>query len=458
MNRPLSWVARTLEGDVASDAEVRNWSVDTRTLADASLFFALKGPNHDGHNHVATAFSKGAVAAVVEYDVPGTGPLVAGPLIKVDNALEALQTLASQARLEWGGDVIALTGSAGKTTSKEIIAAMLAVAMPVEKTQGNLNNHIGLPLSLLRLDESARVAVLEMGMNHAGEIRTLAQIARPSVGLVTNVSWAHVENFDGIDGIAAAKRELIEELGPQGTAVLNADDPVVAKFADVHPGRTILYGESPKADVRVEDVVATSDGLRFRVGKVSFESSLTGRHYLLNIAAALSISFLYGLAPEKLQDCVRSLRPASMRGERLTHDGITIFNDCYNSNPGAVRAMLDVLRDTPARRRIAVLGEMLELGAWAERLHGDIGTYAASSGVDVLVGIRGEAQAMLVAAMRAGLSTSACHFFETANEAGEFVRSIAAEGDAILFKGSRGVHVETALEALLGTVPTGGVH
>ncbi len=443
MIRPLRWVAEQLGVSMDSAAQVTGWSVDTRTLAPGDLFFALRGPNHDGNAHVAQALAKGAVAAVADSDVEGA--------IRVPNSLSALQRLASEAREEWPGDVVGVTGSAGKTSTKEMIAEVLSGQFRTEKTQGNLNNHIGLPLSLLRLDEQAQVAVLEMGMNHAGEIRELARIARPRVGVITNVGSAHIEAFESIDGIAAAKRELIEELGTDGVAVLNADDDRVAAFAKVHPGRSILYGHSPSAEVRAEDVESGLEGTRFRVGPIAFETSLTGRHNVSNILASLATASAFGIPPASLAERVRALRPAKMRGERLLHKGITIFNDCYNSNPDAVRAMLDVLRATPARRRIAVLGEMLELGRLAEALHRDVGNYAAASGIDVLVGIRGASCYMLDAAKLSGLADGAAFFFDEPVAAGEWVKSFAQPGDAILFKGSRGVHVEEALASFLGT-------
>ncbi|HSR09759.1 MAG TPA: UDP-N-acetylmuramoyl-tripeptide--D-alanyl-D-alanine ligase [Bryobacteraceae bacterium] len=430
------------------DVMITGWSVDSRTVDPGDLFFALRGAVNDGHAHVAEVFAKGAVAAVVEETI-GVG----GPLLRVDDTLRALQELAAWARREWRGDVVAVTGSAGKTTTKDVIAEMLATEIATAKTQGNLNNHVGLPLSLLRLDESARVAVLELGMNHAGEIRDLAAIARPDVGVVTNVGYAHIENFDSVEGIAAAKRELVEALGDRGTAVLNADDPRVAGFAAAHKGRNILYGQSPVAQVRAEDVEYAradgSPGVRFRVGTTRFESALTGRHSVSNVLAGIAVAGVYGIPPERLKEKVQTLKPAKMRGERFTHNGILIYDDCYNSNPDAVRAMLEVLRDTPARRRIAVLGEMLELGRWAEPLHRDVGDYAAVCGLDVLVGIRGAAWHMVDAVKRAGLTAGAALFFDDPVAAGRCLRTLAEPGDAILFKGSRGVHVERALEEFL---------
>jgi UDP-N-acetylmuramoyl-tripeptide--D-alanyl-D-alanine ligase len=454
MKRTLRWAADRLGiAMVAPDADITGWSTDTRTVAPGDLFFALRGPNHDGNAYAATALEKGAVAAVID----GPMPEGIGRLLRVEDSLAALQSLASAGRKEWGGQVVGVTGSAGKTTTKEVIAELLSEEFRAEKTQGNLNNHIGLPLSLLRLDEEAQVAVLEMGMNHAGEIRALAEIAGPNIGVVTNVGWAHIENFNSIEGIAAAKRELIESLGPNGIAILNADDDRVAAFVKAHSGHSILYGQSPAAEVRAEDIHYSLDGTKFRVGDIQFETTLTGRHSVSNILAGIATASAFGIPASSLRDRICDLQPAKMRGERLKHNGILIYNDCYNSNPDAVRAMLDVLHDMPARRRIAVLGEMLELGRWAEPLHRDIGKYAADHGIDLLIGIHGASRVMLDAAKQSGLSADSTFFFERSAPAGDLVRSLAQPGDVILFKGSRGVHVEEALDAFLGTL-SGGSH
>jgi UDP-N-acetylmuramoyl-tripeptide--D-alanyl-D-alanine ligase len=286
-------------------------------------------------------------------------------------------------------------------------------------------------------------------MNHAGEIRALSEIARPDVGVVTNVGYAHVEFFDSIEGVAAAKRELIESLPPDGVAVLNADDPRVRRFADAHPGRKVLFGLAEDSDVRGEIVDAGQQETRFRALGVEFRTTLAGRHSVSNLLAAIAVAGVFGIPPERLRDAVLSFTTGTMRGERLVHNGIVVWNDCYNSNPEAARSMIDVLRDTPAARRIAVLGEMLELGERAGPLHRELGRYAAERGVDMLVGVRGQARAMVEGAIAAGMPCSAVHFFDDSPAAGEFIREAAREGDAILFKASRGVRVEQALERLL---------
>src|ERR1700722_12310736 len=305
MEFELTRVAQALGIGVESDARVTGWSIDSRTVAPGDLFFALRGPNHDGNAYGDEVLSKGAVAAVANGTV-SRHPAGAGGLL-VPDTLEALQSTAVWALGQWRGEVIGVTGSAGKTSTKDVIAEMLATEMPVGKTVGNLNNQFGVPLSILRLPGEARVAVLEMGMNHAGEIRTLCAIAKPRIGVVTNVGHAHIEAFDSIEGVAAAKRELIEALPIDGVAVLNADDPLVSRFREVHRGRAITYGLSEGADVRAEQVQYTADGVRFQVNGVQFESRLMGRHSILNLLAGIAVAGLYGIQPDQLTGVVSEL-------------------------------------------------------------------------------------------------------------------------------------------------------
>jgi UDP-N-acetylmuramoyl-tripeptide--D-alanyl-D-alanine ligase len=344
---------------------------------------------------------------------------------------------------------VGVTGSAGKTTTKDAIAQLLGVEIPVGRTIGNWNNRVGVPLSILRLPDDSRAAVLEMGMNHAGEIRALAEIARPEIGVVTNVGYAHVEFFDSIEGVAAAKRELIEALPREGVAVLNGDDHRMRQFRMVHSGRSITFGFSECAEVRAEAIEETGAGTRFRALGVNFETPLAGRHAVMNLLAALAVARVWGIDPGRLRDAVRAFTPGKMRGERLERNGMIIWNDCYNSNPEAAQSMIDVLAATPAARRIAVLGEMLELGHASEALHTQVGRYAAEHGIDLLLGIHGDARVLADAAVAAGLPRDRALFFDDAAEAGEFLRGIARPGDAMLFKGSRGVRVEQALERVL---------
>jgi UDP-N-acetylmuramoyl-tripeptide--D-alanyl-D-alanine ligase len=449
MTLNLQDAARAMEAAGAPPPlQAAGWSVDTRTQDPGDVYFALRGTHCDGHGFVPAALEKGASAVVVERSA---GQAEACPTVElvVPDSLKALQGLAAWARRQWAGPVVAVTGSAGKTTTKDAIASLLGVAMPVGKTTGNFNNHVGVPLSILRLPDACKAAAIEMGMNHAGEIRELAAIAGPDMGVVTNVGYAHVEFFDSIDGVAAAKRELIEALPRDGVAFLNADDPRVLGFRGAHAGRTVTFGFSEGADVRAEGARFHDGGSHFRVQGVDFETSQPGRHAVMNLLAAIAVAGEFGIAPERLRDAVRGFRTSGMRGVRLERNGVVVWNDCYNSNPEAAESMIEVLCETPAARRIAVLGEMRELGQAAGELHRRMGRYAAARGVDLLIGVQGEARAMVEAAREAGLGPGAALYFEDAAEAGGFARQAARPGDAALFKGSRGVRMERALEKFL---------
>ena len=443
-----------------ADSEVTGYSIDSRTACEGDLFFAIPGPNFDGHDYVMPALERGSRAAVVRREWAGRHPAI-GPVLAVEDPRRTLGRLANQARRQWGRPIVAVTGSNGKTTTKELISALLATRYRVSKSGGNLNNELGLPLSLLRFDDQAEIGVLEMGMNHGGEIRALARIAEPSVGVVTNVNPVHLEHFSSVDEIALAKRELIEGLPSDGVAVLNADDARVRRFAESHSGRVVLFGIDHEADFRALDVkILGAKGVRFRLAgnsspegsTIRFSSPLPGRHNISNILAAIAAAAVFDIAPRRLVDAVSQFRPRGMRGEVLEVGGVLLVNDCYNSNPRAALEMLEVLRQTPAKRRIAVLGEMLELGSGSADLHRAIGRDVASGGIEALVTVAGAACEIAEEAVRSGLPRSAVHFFEEAREAGDFLTTLLAPGDAVLFKGSRGVGLETALDAVLASL------
>ena len=422
------------------DQLISEWSIDTRTLRPGALYIPIRGEHHDGHSFLQHAAERGAAAALVdERDWPEAPGM---RLIRVADTLIALQQLARRARAKLRFPMIGITGSAGKTSTKEAIAALIGAT----RSEGNFNNHIGLPLSLVRMEETATAGVLEMGMNHAGEIRFLCEIARPDIGVVTNAGTAHIENFASIEGVALAKRELIEELGSKGTAVLNYDDSRVRAFGAVHAGRTITYGIGEGAGVRAENVELTAFGAVFQIQNVPFEIYLPGLHGVSNVTAGVAVGCSLGIPVEQMAEAARTLRSGKMRGERLTHNGITILNDCYNSNPEAARAMLDTLAAIPGGRKIAVLGEMLELGAWSEQLHREAGAHAAALGIDVVIAIGGDARHLADAAKEGGAESL---FFDEPGAAGDALRALARSGDAVLCKGSRGTRVEIALERFM---------
>jgi len=427
--------------------EARGYSIDSRTITGGQLFFAVKGDRFDGHDFVAAALEKGAAGAVVRKDQLQRYS-DKSRLLAVDDTLIALQTLATAVRKVWGKPLVGVTGSAGKTTTKEAIAHVLASRFRVLKSEGNFNNHFGLPLMLLKLEPEHDVAVIEMGMSHAGEIRALAAIAQPEIGVVTNVAPVHLEFFDSLAGIARAKYELIESLPASGTAVLNADDEYVSQFGRDFRGKVISYGTRETADVRVENVQPRgAEGSQFDVvtaaGRELARLPLVGEHNILNALAAVAVALARGLRLSEAVGALATLVPADKRGQVLQLGNITVVNDCYNSNPKALHAMVDALATMAAKRRIVVAGEMLELGPAGEEMHRAAGRHVAAKKIDVLVGVRGQSQAMVESARAAGINAT---FVDTPEEAGEWLARETRDGDVVLLKASRGVKLEKALE------------
>jgi UDP-N-acetylmuramoyl-tripeptide--D-alanyl-D-alanine ligase len=434
-------------GEFPREQAVSAYSIDSRTVGPGQLFFAVKGERLDGHDFVREALEKGAVAAIVRRDRLGCYADKTR-LLAVEDTLVALQTLATAVRRLWGRPLVAVTGSAGKTTTKEAIAHVLGSRFGVLKSEGNFNNHFGLPLMLLKLEPQHAVAVIEMGMSHAGEIRALARIAQPEIGVVTNVAPVHLEFFASIADIARAKYELIESLPASGTAVLNADDQYVSQFARGFKGKKVMYGTHAAADVRAENIQPKGvEGSEFDVliGSAREHAALplVGAHNVLNALAAVAVGVEGGLNPSAAVGALAMLTPADKRGQVLQLGNITVINDCYNSNPTALNAMVDALAAMPAQRRIVVAGEMLELGPAAEEMHRAAGKHVAGKRIDVLVGVRGLAQAMVNGASRAG---TRAEFMATPEEAGEWLAREARNGDVVLLKASRGVKLERALE------------
>jgi UDP-N-acetylmuramoyl-tripeptide--D-alanyl-D-alanine ligase len=440
------------EGDFNTTAEAQGYSIDSRTIGQGELFFAVKGERLDGHDYVAAALTNGALAAVVSNRWITPAEIDPTRLLRVadgdDCVLLALQRLAHAARRSWGGRVIGVTGSAGKTTTKEAVAEVLSKRFCVLKSAGNLNNAYGVPLQLLRLEREHEIAVIEMGMNHAGEIAALARIAEPDWAIVSNVAPVHIEFFpDGLAGIARAKYELIEALPPNGIAVLNQDDPYVKEFGHDMGDRAVFYGISAEANVRATKIEESGlKGERFEVhvaGEVEqVHLPLLGRHNVLNALAAIATGMRSGMELKQCVDAISELRPADKRGEILTWRGAIVINDSYNSNPRALDAMVEALMKTPGARHIIIAGEMLELGKNSAELHRECGQKMATCGVDAVVGVRGAARALVDAAAQGGASA---FFVETPEAAGEWMRSNLREGDVVLLKGSRGVRLERAL-------------
>jgi UDP-N-acetylmuramoyl-tripeptide--D-alanyl-D-alanine ligase len=428
-------------------------------MARGELFVAIHGARHDGHNFVVAALEAGALAAVVAADrVHGYSAATSSKLFAVPDTLGALQNLAQAVRTRWGRRLAAVTGSAGKTTTKEILAALLAARFRVLKSEGNLNNEYGLPLQLLRLDEADEAAVVELGMSHAGELKRLAEIARPDVGVVTRVAPVHLEFFSSVDEIALAKRELIEGLaGRESVAVLNADDPLVARFAQVAPGRVMTFGVVERADFRAVNIQDRGlHGSEFDFlgpeGRARLSLPLAGRHNISNALGALAAASVWGVGAAEATEIFPKLEATGMRGRVLQYDaGFTVINDCYNSNPVALAAMVGLLASTTATgRHILAAGEMLELGAASAELHREAGraAAAASGKLDWIIGVQGDAENLVRGAVAAGHPAAQAKFCETSAEAGAFLENLVERGDVVLVKGSRGVKMERIVEAL----------
>jgi len=449
MKLPLTRIAEFIgaEGELDPSAVAQGYSINSRTVQAGELFFAVKGERLDGHDFVDAARARGVAGAVVRKDqwpryADHTG------LLAVDDTLVALQTLATAVRKLWGKTAIGITGSMGKTTTKETVAHLLSIQYRVHRTKGNFNNHFGLPLGLLTLEPEYDLAVVEMGMSHAGEIAALAHIALPNQGVVTNVAAVHLEYFESIAGIARAKYELIESLPGSGAAFLNADDEYVSQFGRDFKGRVVLFGLNPIADVRAEKIEsAGTGGTRFDLicagMRQPVHSPLLGQHNVYNVLAAAAVAAEHGITPSQIAQALPAMAPADKRGEVVQLGNITAINDCYNCNPNALNAMVDTLASTPAKRRIVVAGEMLELGQQSEELHRQCGEHIAKKAIDVLLGVRGSAEAMVEAAGKAGIRAE---FVATPEEAGEWLARETRDGDVVLLKASRGVKLERALE------------
>jgi UDP-N-acetylmuramoyl-tripeptide--D-alanyl-D-alanine ligase len=440
-------------------ARLAGVSIDSRTIRPGELFVAIHGPRHDGHDHVAAALGAGAIAALVAAEKVGSyAHTVQAKCVIVGDTFLALKQFARAVREAWGGKIAGVTGSVGKTTTKEILAALLGARFRVLKSEGNFNNEYGLPLTLFRLDEAHRAAVLEMGMSRRGELSRLAEIARPDVGVVTRVSPAHLEFFASVDEIALAKRELIEGLNGQGsTAVLNADDRRVAAFGSHAPGRVLTYGIENRAFFMAENIedrgaLGTTFDYVSPEGRVRLELALPGRHVIANALASLAAASVWGIGIEEARAVLPSLKPPAMRGELLRFsDGAALINDSYNSSPAALEAMTSLLAATPGfKRRILAAGEMRELGETSAELHREAGRFAARGGaIDWVIGVAGDAIQLVAGAVDAGLAPEHAKWFQTSEEAAEFLRDLLGPGDLLLVKGSRGVRMERVVETLL---------
>jgi UDP-N-acetylmuramoyl-tripeptide--D-alanyl-D-alanine ligase len=465
------------------DKEITDFSIDSRSVKAGELFFALSQEDYaragfngvfaDGHQYIKAALGRGAIAAVARADrVRADQSLMAlrDRLLLVDDAIAALQTLAHRVYQAWGKPVVGITGSAGKTTAKELTAHLLSMSgLRVLKSERNYNNGLGLPLSVLRMVSEGRspaqfdVAVLEMGMSSpTHEIRRLCEITPPDIGVELMIAPVHLEFLGTIENIAAAKAELIEGLKPEGIAVLNADDELVIRMREKHPvdrGRTITFGIERPADVAAREIDTGHLGLiKFRLqtplGEAPATLHMSGRHNLMNALAAAAVATAFEIKPAQIAEALNTARPPRMRGEVLDFAaGFRVVDDSYNSNPRSLANMVRTITDagSNSKRRLVIAGEMLELGPDQAALHREAGREISRMGVDVVWGVRGLAMEIVKGAKEAGPIET--RFFETSDEAAGAVVEEIREGDLILVKGSRGVATEKIVAAICERFP-----
>jgi UDP-N-acetylmuramoyl-tripeptide--D-alanyl-D-alanine ligase len=428
-------------------------SIDSRTVAAGDFFVAIRGERFDGHAFVAQALEKGAIGVLVD---GASGASDSALVIVVADTTRALQDVARWVRQQSGARVVAITGSAGKTTTKEICAELLSARYRVFRNKGNLNNHIGLPLSLLELRTGPDVAVVELGMNHPGEIRTLVGLAEPEVRVWTNVGDAHIGFFASADAIADAKGEVLEAARPGDVLVANADDERVMARARSFSGRLVTFGIHNEADIRARDVqIAGLDGTKATVttpaGEFQMQSPLLGLGNLANILAATAVAVTLGVPVDAIAERTTTLRAAHHRGELLRlPGGVTLVDDSYNSSPSALKRSLETIAAaTGSARKAAVLGEMLELGEHATRLHEECGRAAAAAGLHFLIAVGQDgARALAGAAVAAGMSDDAVAYVANKEAAADLALQRVRPGDLVLVKGSRGIGLDAVVERL----------
>ncbi|WP_067850643.1 UDP-N-acetylmuramoyl-tripeptide--D-alanyl-D-alanine ligase [Alicyclobacillus mali (ex Roth et al. 2021)] len=435
--------------DEAPDVTVTGVAIDHRHVQPGHAFVAFVGQRADGHQFVDEAFRRGASVAVVTNDVK----TALGPCVRVHNALEAVQALARWERDQFDGPVVGITGSNGKTTTKEMVAAVLGALGPCVYTAANQNNELGLPLTILQRDASHRAMVLEMGMRGLGQIEELCSIAHPNIGVITHIGYNHIELLGSQENIAMAKTELIASLPTSGLAILNGDDPWLRRLQHRTAARILWYGMSDGCDIRATSVAWSQEGMSFHVdtpqGSAALRIRLLGQHNVMNALAAVSVGHALGISFEDIQAGLS--RVEAQRGRlRLVNAGeLTVIDDAYNASPSSVAASLEVLeRIAPRGHRVAVLGDMLELGALSVEAHREVGRRAATAGVDRLFCVGQLASEIASTAEEAGVPD--VRHFSHLDELLASLRSYLQAGDVVLVKASRGIQLDRAVDVLAG--------
>ncbi len=438
------------------DAEINGVSTDTRTIKKGELFIPLVGEMFDGHYFVDEAIEKGASAVLIHREdakfLPELFSEVA--VVKVADTLRALQDLASFQRNRFNIPVVAVTGSNGKTTTKDMIALVLSEKFKVLKTQGNLNNEIGLPLTLLGLEDSHEVAVVEMGMNHLGEIHRLAEIARPNIGVITNIGVSHIQNLGTRENILKAKMEIFDFFTSEDKAILNGDDEFLSKIANELPYQIKYYGTSDIASIKAQDIKLLGEqGISYNLnieGEIHpMEIPIPGKHNVYNSLAAAAVGSIMGIAMADIAKSLKSYRPGNMRLNIFTTDSnIKVIDDVYNASPDSMKASIEVLKDLGQGRKIAILGDMLELGDYSQKGHTEVGEVVAHKGIDILITVGQESKFIGTGASSCGMDNRNIIHLESNKDVIEYLDTLIEQGDRILVKGSRGMKMEEIVEYL----------
>jgi UDP-N-acetylmuramoyl-tripeptide--D-alanyl-D-alanine ligase len=462
MNLKGNEIIRACRGKLlqgSPEQQIAGFAIDSRQIAPGELFIPFRGEKTDGHRHIVDALNWGAAGSLVERGAESLPKVPEGALlIEVEDSLTALQQIAAWYRKQFALTVIGITGSSGKTTTKDYLAGVLSSRFRVLKTEGNLNNEIGLPLTLLKMEENHQVAVLEMGMSAPGEINTLCQIANPSMGVITNIGEAHIELLGSIEAIEKAKGELLDYLGSGGVAVLNGDDPRLLKLGERYPGKVYYYSFN-QGDIEGLELSQRGENSFFRVrfpnkSEGWFQAPLPGRESVSDALAALTVGYILGLSLPEMQ---KGLETSQTSAGRLkvyhTVDDLVVIDDSYNANPSSVKAAVDVLYELGGRNSVAVLGDMLELGFTAQEAHQEIGRYLAESGVTYLITVGELMQTAAGEALQAGMTVFS---YRSHGEALRRLEKLPlGQGWHILVKGSRGMRMDQIVTALMSNNPEG---
>lgn len=440
---------KLLQGDVYTT--ITRVTTDSRGDCTGALFIPLTGERFNGHDFIPAAASGGAAAVLTQEALSLPPDILA---IQVPNTLTALQALAKYYRSKFDIPVIGITGSVGKTTTKDMVAAVLSTSYNCLKTQGNFNNEIGLPLTMFQLERSHQVAVIEIGMSGFHEIDRLADIAQPDCAVITNIGMSHIEKLGSQENILKAKMEILDHLTPGGCAILNGDDPLLWGIRS-RDGLIITVGmHNDRCDILARDVKLTPNGSTFRIltGGLTFKVTLNvpGEHNIYHAMTAAAIAVRYHVPLSGIIKGLEEFQPSDMRMELTKKEGYTVINDCYNASPDSMYAAIDVLTEQPGSRTIAVLGDMLEMGAFAYQAHKDVGSYVRTNRVDELITVGENARSIGEGAFECGMDSSNIHAFDTTADACKYLFDILRTGDVILVKASRGMHFEEISNRLLG--------